>query len=678
MTPVAPSGGVRNAASDAVIRRHMEYIAASHEVTAGPSACESELAGGVPASLALVGAGPRGVAVAARIVADRDTVAPGLPLVVHIIDAVDVGAGRTWRRDQPHELLNNTYCAETTVFADASVPLAGPADGRPSLAQWVRLVATGTGPVTASLPAWAVAEARRSRPWTFPSRPLQGLYYRWALDRIIADAPGDVRFVLHGDTVTALDDDACGRQVLALRGGDVLTVDAVVLAQGTLIGDGEPQVRATASRAAAHGVVYVRPGMPSERPWGDIPAGADVIVTGLGANFFDAIGLLFAGRGGRYIRDDAGALQYVPSGREPRIVAGSRRGLPYRAKAYYPGGLPEPVELPRFSAAREAALVASHAGRGDVVFAGALHDDILADFRDVFERVAADASVADPFDWEHIVFPTAGLQFDDDAAWQAYVDGYLADELFRIRHPDRSPHKAVHRAMETARRRLARLVLAGVFDPVSVVRDLKRTFLPQGLVIASGPPPERLEQLVALRRAGLVEILGPGMTVAIGAEGAVATTAVPGQRRTARVFAEARMHWGNLRTTADPLVRHLIGTGQARFHRVRSGDQTVDTDTLDVTPDAFLLVDAAGRPHDRRVVLGPPAGDVQWYSAIGAVPGTADKLLAGADAAAAHVLRVAARGVGADAGAGAVAVAAAVAAAVAHADARALRSLARG
>ncbi|WP_344780095.1 FAD/NAD(P)-binding protein [Microbacterium kribbense] len=588
------------------------------------------------ARIALVGVGPRGVAVAARLVADRDALAPGTALTVHLIDGVAVGSGRTWRPDQSPYLLNNTYCAETTVFADETVPTTGPTGGGPSLAAWTQQVAAHPDAFADDL----VREASAAHPWSFPSRRLQGAYYRWALHEVIARAPGDVTFLEHVGTVVALDDAADGAQLLTLADGTAITVDVVVLAQGLLTSDASTEALSLAAQASAHDVTYVAPGMPAERDWARLPAGERVIMRGLGANFFDLIGVLFEGRGGRFERAADGRLRYLPSGREPVVSAGSRRGLPYRGKAYYPDGLPAPIELARFSATRERDLLRAHAGRADVDAGVELLADIRADFRDLFEAAASARGLGERFDWPAIVFPAAGRTFDDEAAWEHFLDDYFTAELDRIHHPDTNPHKIVHRAMETARRRLARLVLAQVIDPASVVRDLQQSLLPDGLVLASGPPPERVERLIALRAAGLIEILGPGIAVEIGPGAVTATTAIPGQLRHARVLAEARMTLGNLRTCDDPLVRHLVTTGQARFHRVDAADAALETNTLDVTGDGFLMVDASGRPHPHRVVLGPPAGDVQFYSAIGAVPHTGDKMLAGADIAASHALRV--------------------------------------
>ncbi|NGZ99815.1 hypothetical protein G5V59_04410 [Nocardioides sp. W3-2-3] len=64
---------------------------------------------------------------------------------------------------------------------------------------------------------------------------------------------------------------------------------------------------------------------------GGIGAGDVVGVRGLGLTFYDSLALLTEGRGGRYV-DDGTALRYLPSGNEPLIVAGSRSGVPLRAR----------------------------------------------------------------------------------------------------------------------------------------------------------------------------------------------------------------------------------------------------------------------------------------------------------------------------------------------------------
>src|SRR5207302_3688572 len=60
--------------------------------------------------------------------------------------------------------------------------------------------------------------------------------------------------------------------------------------------------------------------------------GRQVLIRGLGLCFFDYMSLFTEGRGGKFVEKGDG-LAYLPSGVEPRIVCGSRRGLPLHARA---------------------------------------------------------------------------------------------------------------------------------------------------------------------------------------------------------------------------------------------------------------------------------------------------------------------------------------------------------
>jgi hypothetical protein len=96
-------------------------------------------------------------------------------------------------------------------------------------------------------------------------------------------------------------------------------------------------------------------------------------------NFFDVMSLVTIGRGGVFEEVGSGELRYRASGREPVLWAGSRRGLPYRAKPVY-GAMP-PVYPVRFF--DEAAVGRLRARAGAVDFR-----------RDVWPLIARDAWLA--------------------------------------------------------------------------------------------------------------------------------------------------------------------------------------------------------------------------------------------------------------------------------------------
>ncbi|MGV9852565.1 FAD/NAD(P)-binding protein [Streptomyces sp. NPDC003442] len=272
---------------------------------------------GDPHAIAVVGAGPRGTSVLERLCASAPELASGTPLTVHMVDPSPPGAGRVWRTAQPDELLMNTVASQVTLFTDASVECGGPVRTGPSLYEWVtaRGLAPGLGPDD------------------YPSRALYGRYLEWVFGEVVRGAPDTVTVRTHRARAVRLEERADGAQVLTLDDGSRLEgLRAVVLAQGHLPAATDATERRYAAHAERYGLRYYPPANPADVDLSLIAPGEPVLLRGLGLNFFDHMALLTAGRGGTFTPNGRGGLVYRPSGLEPRLYAGSRRGIPYHAR----------------------------------------------------------------------------------------------------------------------------------------------------------------------------------------------------------------------------------------------------------------------------------------------------------------------------------------------------------
>ncbi len=626
---------------------------------------------GSPASfdVVIVGGGPRGVATVLRLAARVGADAP--PVRVAIVDAVEIGAGATWRTDQPAAYLNNTTAAATTIHPDESTPMSGPAAPGPDLVAWAaQIVAAGEHPMG----VWVVDEAATLHGDDFPTRRLQGAYFRDQLDGAIASGR-----VLVDETIgLAIDvrshDDGA---TVVLEDGRELSAPTVVLAQGMVQAQPTTEVAALAAFAERHGLAYVGPGMPGEQDWSLVPSAATgseppvVLVRGLGATFFDVVGDLVSRWGGSFEpvpRDPHGRLRYVPSGREPRLVAGSGRGLPYRAKP--DGGLVAPG-TPRYATperfarweastgfdlrrdvwpvlARDFAfahLDALARARPDAVAPGWLDAlDAATDLPSI-ERVLGEWILDERELW-HVDWlrrPTRGTPVDADA-WAEIVQRHVDDELASMAESATSPRAAVNRMMQALRGQVVRLALRGALTGKSAVHDVFGWFDGDGLFLASGPPAGRTREVLALIEAGVLDLLGPELTIERdeAAGRFVATSPISGRSESASVLVETRMSKGRVGSTSDPLLQSLLARGAARLHAF-SGVQGDGLDTSpaevdEASPSGHNLVAADGTADPAVVVLGIPASTTQPGSAIGATPGKPSPLLAGADVAAKQVL----------------------------------------
>ncbi|MFF4268504.1 FAD/NAD(P)-binding protein [Streptomyces sp. NPDC001536] len=597
----------------------------------------------VPLSVAVVGAGPRGTSVLERLCASApELLPPGARLTVHVVDPAPPGAGRVWRTTQPADLLMNTVACQVTLFTDDSVDCSGPVRPGPSLHEWA---------------------AGELGPDEYPTRAHYGRYLEWVFARTVREAPPGVRIQTHTARALRLDDTPGGHQVLTLDDGRELTdLSAVVLTQGHLPTVPDAAQRALSSYAETHGLFHVPPANPADVDLSPVSPGEPVLLRGLGLNFFDHTALLTTGRGGRFVHDRRG-LRYVPSGREPRLYAGSRRGLPYQARgdnAKGPYGRHTPLVLtPEVIAGfRKRAdsgeapdflteiwpLVAKEV---ETVYYELLVKD--EEFRDRFlavpHRHPEEALILDEFgvpdadrwSWDRISRPYAGHGFAHPGQWRDWLLAHLREDAAQAALGNaHGPLKAALDVLRDLRNELRLTVDHGGIAGASRRDHLDRWYTPLNAFLSIGPPRRRVEELVALMEAGVVEVLGPRLEVRAEDGAWVAHSPdVPGSGVRVTTLIEARLPEPDLRHTADALLARLLKTGQCRPHSVDG----YETGGLDVTARPYHLIDRQGHAHTRRFAFGVPTEGVHWVTAAGARPGVDSVTLSDADAVARAALR---------------------------------------
>ncbi|MEU3609153.1 FAD/NAD(P)-binding protein [Streptomyces sp. NPDC035033] len=637
-------------------------------------------------AVAIVGAGPRGLSVLERLIAQERKSPSAGRITVHVVDPYPPGPGRVWRTDQSRDLLMNTVASQVTVFSDASVNLVGPVEDGPSLHEWALDVAAGTVPV----PEDALAEARRLGPDAYPSRAFYGHYLDWVFRTLVAQAPGHLEIRVHRETAVALDDESGahgGPQTLLLAGGARLSgLDAVVLAQGHVPVRVTTQEQRLGAFAAEHGLVYLEPANPADTDHSRIGPGERVVLRGLGLNFFDHMALLTVGRGGSFERVD-GQLVYRPSGREPRILAGSRRGVPYHARGENEKGAYGRYH-PRLLTAEKADELRARAAEGEwirfgthlwpliatevesVYYAALLADRVdaagVTAFTDRFLRTADSAAArdrlldeagvapAERWDWDRIAEPYRDEEFATAEDFRAWLLAYLRQDVAAAREGNVSgPLKAALDVLRDLRNEIRLAVDHGGLEANSHRDELEHWYTPLNAFLSIGPPTSRIEELVALVEAGTVEIVGPGMTVEAVTDGGAAfevrSRRTPGPRHRAGALIEARLPEPDLRRTDDPLMRHLLATGQYVPYRIpgECGSE-YETGGVSVSGRPFHPRDAEGRAHPRRFVHGVPTESVHWVTAAGIRPGVGSVTVEDSDAIAAAVLTLLADGVRSD------------------------------
>ncbi|MHA6795785.1 FAD/NAD(P)-binding protein [Pseudonocardia bannensis] len=594
--------------------------------------------------IAIVGAGPRGTGLLERLGASLDELYPDGELDVHMIDPYPVGAGRIWRNEQSPLLAMNSMAADVTMFTDDTVVCAGPVRPGPSFAQWAELLRTDRLPGEAvdDLDPELAGELRDVTDTTFPSRRLQSEYLAWVFRRVVRGLPDRVRVHVHRGRATALTEDGEDQLVTVEGRSEPLRVDTVVLASGHLDATPTPDEVELARRAGELGLRYLPPEQTTDSDLSVIAPGETVLVRGMGLAFVDLVVLLFSGRGGRYEEQGNGELRYVPSGAEPRLVAGSPRGAPYHSKTHYQLQAGRPP-LPRFfgpdvldpliAAGRPLELRSELWPLMAKEIAWGWYHELLRghpertrlDWDTFAERFAAldwdspemaaliTESVPDPIDridFTALDRPLDGLRAGTLAELQPLVRARIAEDLRQHVDPAHTPHLGAFVAMLSVYGEVTRLQGEGVLSDRSRAHDVGwwQSFFNS---VASGPPGFRVRELLALSRAGYIDFLGPGMWVDVDDEtrvfrtGSAALDGVPPVM--ASVFVDARLPDPSGDRTVDPLLAGLIRDGGAAEDILRDDDGTVlrNTGLIRVRPADGALLDAAGEVHPRRFAVGP-------------------------------------------------------------------------
>lgn len=622
---------------------------------------------------ALIGAGPRGTSALERLLANWAPASPGATLHIDVVDPYPAGPGRVWQPGQSRLYLMNTQSFYPTLVPE-DPELAPPRAGC-TFNQWRAAQRRNPQPV---LSAAERAELSGLGPADFPSRALYGRYLRSTLQELVERLPAAVTVDFHRTTATsvrpapgAVPGPAGTMFDVALADGTVLSVGSVVLALGHLESRLNPEQRQLQSAAADLGLTYLPPSAPADVNWSRIPAAQPVLVRGMGLNFFDAVGQLTEGRGGRFVPSAEGpGLTYVPSGREPFIIAASRRGTPYRAKATLSGYYPASVQLrycteealAKFAAAgivpafdhdlwpllhRDAVwayystLARSQpdaAGADSAGFLVALeealrpHAHTTAKWEDTARAVIeAHVPASHRLDLLGLAAPLAGRTFASRTELDDAVVGYLIDDARRSALGEDDPVKMAIGALHHGRAVLKTAVADGGITDESWVAGLRGWFESFVEGLASGPPVLRAEQLAALARAGVVSFVGPDPKFDVDRKAGVFTAVSPwvagagsdggdgGARVEAAVLVEALAPANRVAINASPLLEQLLEDGLVRPRLMMSVEgMPVQSSGLDVVAHPYRPLGANGSVTEGLYVLGLQLSAAQWGTAIAA------------------------------------------------------------
>ena len=231
------------------------------------------------------------------------------------------------------------------------------------------------------------------------------------------------------------------------------------------------------------------------------------------------------------------------------------------------------------------------------VFAATRWDS--AEMRELIERVVPRDD--DRLDLHRLDRPMAGERFDTGEEFGKQLREYIEADLARRADAEFSADLGTFMAMLSVVREMAGLSATGRLEPTSQVSDVDGWWHGFFSYFASGPPPRRLEELLALHQAGMVSFLGAEMRVTPERGRFVGSSASHPDTVEARTLIEARLPDASVPRASDELLRAMRDAGDL----VEEIVQGLPSGRIHTRVTDARLFGAAGQAHPRRFSLGP-------------------------------------------------------------------------
>jgi hypothetical protein len=211
----------------------------------------------------------------------------------------------------------------------------------------------------------------------------------------------------------------------------------------------------------------------------------------------------------------------------------------------------------------------------------------------------------DRFDLAAIDRPLRGRAFADHRELSDALVEYVTADLRRRADPRYSMDHAVFSALLTVYGVMAWTIVSGRISAQDRVQAFEGEFHGLFSFLASGPPPRRLAEMLALHDAGLVQFAGPDLAVTVENGRFVGRSPAVGGLIEADALIDARLPRPDVRAASDPIIASLLADGELAAEDLIAADGSS-------LGGGQLLADAHGRAiaadrtvHPARFLLGP-------------------------------------------------------------------------
>ena len=542
----------------------------------------------------------------------------------------------------------NTVIDQITLFNDDSIENGGKPLPGPNLRQWLAGQAATFLAAHPEFDSFYQQEvARLKQPGDFASRGMMGVYAAWFFEWLTQRVRQNQTLTFTQQAVTQVTPIGQKFQLTLADGMQILS-DQVVMALGHSDDYLSEEEAGFKTFAAENQLKYVAPMHPAEADLSAFDENDTIIVRGLGLSFFDYLSALTVGKGGQFVRNAAGELDYIPSGHEPHVIAGSRGGFPLHARGVNEKDtselyVPKFFTLPALDALRAAG--GGHLQYDDfekLVVKELTYKYILNQLAIMPNRLPYDQAEAlrqalltsddltatakafglddiPVFDIDLIRNPARDLDAAVDyATWfKTYLRADIADAKLGNKH---APFAGTFDIMRDIRDRIRYVIEHEYFDADEYEKFL-RQFKPFDVSVSVGPPLERIEQLLALIEAGIFEVTAPQIHVDTEGQQFVARD-VRQQEFRGNALIEARLGATDIAISRNPVIENLRQQGLlVQPTRTRADGSTYQIGAATFDRQTFEVIDQNGNKVPHLYIYGITLEGLKWFGTVIPRPG---------------------------------------------------------
>lgn len=580
----------------------------------------------------IIGSGPRGLSVLERISAILESGSQVEALEIIIVDKNSIGNGRIWDNQQSKSYIMNTLATEISAFSGHG-PVHGAKPGYgPSFAEW-----------------WQTNYTDVSTYQGFAPRAYYGEYLKFVFDVIRDNLSTNVIITALQDEVIDIDVNS-GQCKVYMKESESITCDVIVIATGHAENSYVGKFKELESHAYSDsGAKFIGANSSASIDYSEIIASDNVGVVGLGLSFFDVISELTEGRGGKFTYSEGGECSYIPSGKEPNLICGSRSGLPILARGKNEKSknykhthriltknrietlksknkinfeldiwplIEAEVNLTYFETLINNSV--SHSASQYFV------QDIVKNSVDCSNEISLRASYYLNEKVESLVLKDLARPFDNkiyssEEHWENELISLIMNDINAAEIGNvSSPLKSALDVLRHSRDQIRLAVDFGGLTPESH-KEFIYKYVPIMNLLCAGPPLFRVKQLIALIKSGIVTVSPPKIKIDKSADGYnFSSDCIDSFSKRVNVLIDARIPSTNLYLDKSLLTCNLLKKGVfTSFVNTDSAGRFFDTAGLNVTQKPYNPIDINGRVVDCMFALGIPTEHTRWFMQSG-------------------------------------------------------------